>query len=52
MKLSINKSIGMLVLCAWLILTGLMAFIPALGALGIVMPILAIIAGVLILLGR
>ena len=52
MRLNINKSVGSLLLCAWLILTGLAAFIPAIGGLGIVMPILAIVAGIFILLGR
>lgn len=42
----------MLLLAIWLILTGLTAFIPALGGLGVVLAILAIAAGVFILLDR
>ena len=52
MRLNFNKSIGSLLLAAWLILTGLAAFIPALGGLGILMAVLAIVAGIFILLGR
>jgi len=48
----ITKNLGMLLLAIWLILTGLLAFVPALAGLGIVLAILAIIAGILILLGR
>jgi hypothetical protein len=42
----------MLLLAIWLILTGLVAFIPAISGLGVVLSILAIAAGVFILLGR
>ena len=52
MKLNITKNIGMLLLAIWLILTGLAALIPAIAGLGIVFAILAIAAGVFILLGR
>jgi hypothetical protein len=48
----ITRNIGMLLLAIWLILTGLVVLIPALGGLGIILPILAIAAGVFILLGR
>lgn len=50
MKISVTKSLGLLCLSAWLILTGLASFgfiLPA-----IVMSILAIAAGILILIGR
>ncbi len=47
-----TKNIGMLLLSIWLILTGLAAFIPAIGGLGVILAILAIAAGVFILLGR
>lgn len=47
-----TKNIGMLLLSIWLILTGLAAFVPAVGGLGLLLPILAIAAGVFILLGR
>ena len=42
----------MLLLAIWLIVSGLAAFVPALGGLGVILAILAIAAGVLILLGR
>ena len=42
----------MLLLAIWLIVSGLGAFIPALGDLGVILAILAIAAGVFILLGR
>lgn len=47
----LTKNLGMLLLAAWLILIGLSAFI-SLGSLGQLLNILAIAAGVLILLGR
>jgi hypothetical protein len=47
-----TRNIGMLLLAIWLILYGLATFIPALSGLGVVMAILAIAAGVFILLGR
>jgi hypothetical protein len=51
--MKMTSNIGMLLLAAWLILTGL---IPLLGisfsGLGIVMAILAIAAGILIVVGR
>ena len=49
--MKITKNTGMLLLAIWLILTGLSAFIPAIGGLGLVLSILAIVAGVFILLG-
>lgn len=52
MKIAITKNVGFLLLGIWLIATGLSAFIPVLGSLGLVWAILAIIAGVMILLGR
>jgi hypothetical protein len=42
----------MLLLSVWFIATGLAAFIPAIHGLGLLLSILAIAAGVLILLGR
>ena len=47
-----NRNIGFLLLGIWLILTGLAAFIPMLAGLGIILAILAIEAGVLIILER
>jgi hypothetical protein len=46
-----TKNIGFLLLAIWLILTGLSAFI-SLGGLGLLLAVLAIAAGVFILLGR
>ena len=49
----ITKNIGMLVLAIYLILVGLMGiFSMTLGAAAILLPILAVIAGVLILIGK
>jgi hypothetical protein len=52
MRLSFNKSIGSLLLAIWLILTGLAHFVPAIAGLAVVLAIVAIVAGVFILLGR
>jgi hypothetical protein len=46
-----NKNIGLLLLAVWLILTGLSAFI-SMAALSVILAILAIAAGVFILLNR
>jgi uncharacterized membrane protein len=49
----ITKNIGMLVLAIYLILTGIIGiFGVSLGAASILLPILAVVAGVLILLGK
>jgi hypothetical protein len=50
--MKITRNIGMLLLAIWLIVSGLATFIPALGGLGVILAILAIAAGVFILLGR
>ena len=50
--MNFTKNIGMLLLAIWLILMGLAAFIPAIGGLGVVLSILAVAAGVFIILGR
>ncbi len=47
-----TRNIGFLLLAIWLILTGLSAFISVLAGLGTIFAILAIAAGVFILLGR
>jgi hypothetical protein len=47
-----TKSIGMLLLAIFLIAYGLFALIPSLASLSIILAILAIAAGVFILLGR
>jgi hypothetical protein len=46
-----TKNIGFILLGIWLILTGLTAFIP-MGGIGIVLALLAIAAGIFILMGR
>jgi hypothetical protein len=47
----LTQNLGMLVLAIYLILVGLSAFV-SLGQLGVVISILALAAGVLILIGR
>ena len=49
-----SKNVGMLLLALWLIASGLIALIPALffHGLGILMAILAILAGIFILLRK
>ena len=48
-----TKNIGMLLLATWLILTGLIAlFSLSFDGLGVIMGLLAIAAGIFILLGR
>jgi hypothetical protein len=47
----ITRNLGFLLLAIWLILTGLSSFVP-LGAIGILLALLAIAAGILILLER
>lgn len=49
----ITKNLGMLLLGIWLILQGLIAlFSLSFSGLGIVMGLLALLAGILILIGR
>ena len=49
----ITKNIGMLLLAIYLILVGLIGiFGISLGAAGILVPILALVAGIMILLGK
>jgi hypothetical protein len=52
LAMKLTHSLGMLLLAVWLILTGLIPFVPALGGLGIIMNVLAVIAGLLLLVGR
>jgi hypothetical protein len=48
-----TKNIGLLLLSIWLILTGLIALLSlSFNGLGIIMGLLAIAAGIFILLGR
>jgi hypothetical protein len=46
-----TRSAGMLLLAIWLILTGIAGFVPV-PIPGVLMAMLAVIAGVLILIGR
>jgi len=50
--MKLTRNLGMLLLGIWLILTGLATFVSAIGGLGPLLPILAIAAGALILVGR
>ena len=51
--MKVTKNLGMLLLAAWLILTGLIPLLNfGFSGLGTVMAILAIAAGVLIIVGR
>lgn len=52
MKFNITKNIGMLLLAIWLILMGLAVFVPGFGGLSIILGLLAIAAGVFIIIGR
>jgi len=52
MRVMFTKNLGMLLLGIWLILFGLAGFVPLVASLGILIPFLAIAAGVLILIGR
>jgi hypothetical protein len=52
MRVVFTKNLGMLLLGIWLILFGLAGFVPLVASLGILIPFLAIAAGVLILIGR
>jgi hypothetical protein len=51
-RIALTRSAGMIVLAIWLILTGLLAlFNISFSNQGIIMGVLALIAGILILLG-
>jgi hypothetical protein len=52
MRLVFTKNLGMLLLGIWLILMGLVGFVPLVASLGILLNFLAIAAGVLILMRR
>ena len=49
--MKITRNLGMLVLAIYLILVGLSAFV-AIGSLGQILGLLALVAGILILIGR
>jgi hypothetical protein len=48
----VTRNPGILLLALWLILTGLVYFVPTLSGLGVLLAILAILAGLLLLIGR
>ena len=50
--MNFTKNIGMLLLAIYLILVGIMALIPSIAIPGMIMGILALAAGILILIGR
>jgi len=51
--MALTKNIGMLLLAVWLILTGLIPLLNfSFSGLGMIMAVLAIAAGVLIVVGR
>lgn len=50
--MKLPKNLGMLLLAVWLIVTGVIAYVPVLAVLGQLLPLLAIVTGVLLLLGR
>ena len=51
--MSLTKNVGMLLLSLWLVLTGIIPLVSlSFSGLGTVMAVLAILAGLLILLGR
>jgi hypothetical protein len=51
--MKITKNLGMLLLAIWLILTGLLQLVTIpIPAIGTIMAVLALAAGVLILMGR
>jgi hypothetical protein len=52
MRVRFTKNLGMLLLGIWLILMGLVGHVPLIASLGILLNVLAIAAGVLILIGR
>ena len=52
MRVQFTKNLGMLLLGIWLVLMGLVGFVPLFASLGILLNFLAITAGVLILTGR
>ena len=51
-SLRIKNGMGMLLLAVWLILSGLGVFVPAVKSLNEFLPLIALAAGVLILMDR
>ena len=52
MRIVFTKNLGMRLLGIWLILCGLAGFVPLIASLGVLLPFLAVAAGVLILVAR
>jgi hypothetical protein len=52
MRVVFTKNLGMLLLGIWLILMGLVGYVPLIASLGILINFVAIAAGILILIGR
>lgn len=52
MTIAVTHNLGLLFLGIWLILMGLVGYVPLIASLGILLNALAIAAGVLILIGR
>jgi len=52
MKIALTRNLGMLLLAIWLIITGLSSFGLNFPGLGVILGLLAIAAGVCILIGR
>jgi hypothetical protein len=50
--MKITRNIGMLLLAIFLIAWGLITLVPSLGGLSLILAILAIAAGIFILIGR
>jgi hypothetical protein len=47
-----NRNLGFMLLAVWLILAGIVSFTGGIAGLGLVQGILALAAGILILMGR
>jgi hypothetical protein len=52
METRVSRRVGFILLGVWLIAAGLMQILPGLGPLGLLMPALQLIAGILIIMGR
>jgi hypothetical protein len=52
MRVVFTKNLGMLLLGIWLILMGLVGYVPLIASLGILINFVAIAAGILILIAR
>ncbi len=52
MRFVFTKNVGMLLLGIWLILFALAGYVPLIASLGILINVLAVVAGIMILIGR